>query len=221
MIRQSLLATSWSFSRANNWENLYKLISISYIDLGVDFLLLEHQLGPYLVQLQCKLEFCHVHLRHWNSSPKFLAAVLIRQNQQSNTVRILRQEEPSPGLKFQLYWILPFKTSRALIIKLSMYSLWEKVFGNTWSWHICGDWVRECFASRSSLDKRSHSSFGVWIIMALIRILVNFWEQRQRSGLLATHDSYVCNLCRNCEWMAHRMWTGMVNVLKIAGDVLQ
>jgi len=101
------------------------------------------------------------------------------------------------------------------------YSLWEKVFGNTWSRHICGDWVRECFASRSSLGKRSHSIFGLCIMIALLRILVIFWEQIQRSGLLATHDSCVCNFCRNYEWMAHRMWTGMVYILEIAGDVLQ
>jgi len=93
--------------------------------------------------------------------------------------------------------------------------------GNTWSRHICGDWVRECFASRSSLGKRSHSIFGLCIMIALLRILVIFWEQIQRSGLLATHDSCVCNFCRNCEWMAHRMWTGMVYVLEIAGDILQ
>jgi len=101
------------------------------------------------------------------------------------------------------------------------YSLWEKVFGNTWSQHICGDWVCEYFASRSSLGKCSHSRFGVWIIIALIRTLVKFWEQRWRSGLLATHGSCVCNFCRNCEWMAHRMWTGIFYVLKFAGDVLQ
>ena len=101
MIHQSLLASHQaSRFRVQTTERTFiNLISISYIDIGVDFLLLEHQ---YLVQ-HCKLEFVMFisDQRHWNSPIFFFAAVLLRQNQQSNTVRILRREEPSPGLKFQ------------------------------------------------------------------------------------------------------------------------